>query len=239
MPTPITHHVHALTAGRDTPITEPFWGDFDSLLRAEWRRQKLRGQPPALLGYFRCATWRDAWDDLRTDCYLAAVLERACQLRTYPAGTILDPMVRLNIRHYLDARRAGADPVGASVYRRLVGALQRLVKAGELAAQPLRAGQHFTRATMLTFPCQKGAAVSRDQLDALLRALPSWSGLRVLLACTRRSPALPGRLAEGVRALGRAGCTTFRLLDLVELTQAAARATARRLLRARPGTPPV
>jgi hypothetical protein len=242
MPTPITRHVRSLTTSTSAEPFQPFWNDFTRLVRSEWRRQQVGSLPPAILGYPGYRSWHDAWDELQNDCYLQAVLQPArdllAALEGEPPGTSLDALVRLEIRHHLQERRDQNDPIGASVYRRVCSVLRRMVDTGPLVAAPLRNGRHFRRDTVLAFPGLPDAVlVPAVELGALMPTLPGWAGLRILLASTRRATALPARLAAFVLALGRGRCQRFRLLDLVELLQQAARETARELMRSRAGTP--
>jgi hypothetical protein len=242
MPTSITRHVRSLTISTTTEAFEPFWQDFTRLVRSEWRRLRVRGQPPGILGYPGYRSWHDAWEEIQNAAYVEAVLQRAPELlaalQGQPPGTSLDALVRLNIRYHFQARRELSDPIGACVYRRVCSVLRRMVDAGALAAAPLRNGRHFRRDTILSSPgIQSVGLTSAAELKALLPTLPDWPRLRVLLACTRRIPRLPAHLTAFVGALGQAGCRRFRLMDLVELMQQTARDAARELMRSRVGTP--
>ncbi len=242
MPTAITRHVRSLTAFTTAEPFDPFWQAFGRLVRSEWRRVQVHHLPPAILGYPGYRSWRNAWDEIQTNAYLETVLQPAPELlaalQGQPPDTSLDALVRLNIRHHFQARRAQSDPIGASVYRRLCSVLSRMVNAGTLAASPLRNGRHLRRDTVLAFPSASATVLSSSaEVEALLPTLPDWPRLRVLLACTHRAPQLPARLTAFVAALGQAGCRCFRLIDLVEMLQQAARDTARELMRSRVGTP--
>jgi len=241
MPTSITRHVRSLIASTTAESFDSFWKDFGRLVRSEWHRLQVRHMPPSILGYPGHGSWRDAWDELLANAYMEAILQPAPELlaalQGQPPGTSLDALVRLNVRHQFQARRAQSDPIGTAVYRRLCSVLRCMVNAGSLAAAPLRNGQHFRRDTILSFPGVPGAILASTDLDAMLPRLSDWIGLRILLACTRRSTRLPARLTAFVQALGQVGCQRFRLMDLVELVQQAARDTARELMRSRVGTP--
>src|SRR5579884_788553 len=99
MSTPITDHVRHFASAQTTDPAPAFWADFRALVRAEWRRQRLRHCPPAYLGYEGVPSWHDAWEDLVTDCYLNAILLPIAELRgcldTGPDGVSLDALVRL------------------------------------------------------------------------------------------------------------------------------------------------
>jgi hypothetical protein len=141
MSTPITQHVRALSSSHIPDPGRDFWTAFRGLVRAEWRRQRLRTCPPSFLGYHGFSSWSDAWEDLVTDCYIAAILDpadelRACLAQATADGSI-DALVRLHIRWFLSHRRSASDPVGTAVYRRLGRCLRRLPETDELAAGEL------------------------------------------------------------------------------------------------------
>jgi hypothetical protein len=112
-----------------------------------------------------------------------------------------------------------------------------MVTNGALTAAPLRKGKHFRQDTVLAFPGHEDADLTSVSRLEFLPTLLDWNGLRILLACLRRTPALPSRLTAFIQSMGQAGCQRFRLMDLVEGLQQAARATARELMRSRAGTP--
>ena len=211
MSTPITRHVLSLNLGHTDQPLGAFWEAFGKLVRSEWGRLGVRCHSPAILGYPGDRNWGEAWDDLQANAYVEAVLQPARELlavlKRQPRGTCVDALVRLKVRRHFQACRAQADPVGTAVYRRVYAALRRMVNDGALAAHFLHEGRHLCKDTMLSFAPLPGATLTTaTELAALLPTLPDWSRLRVLLACTRRTPPLPDRLRKFILALGQAGC---------------------------------
>jgi hypothetical protein len=241
MSTPITQHVRSLKL---SPLPDPgpdFWREFRALVCGEWRRQHLGHCPPSFLGYHGFSSWADAWEDLVTDCYVAAILDpaeelRACLVRAADAS--VDALVRLHVRWFLMRRRAACDPVGTAVYRRLCRCLHQFLETGEVTAGGLRDPRSFTRAAILRPAApETDSVLSRGEVEQLVATLPEWRVAVARVGCPRRSASLPRLLTAAVRATLRAG-GGFRCRDLIQVVQTAARRRVTAALLARTAVVP-
>ncbi|MCP4701352.1 MAG: hypothetical protein GY862_31530 [Gammaproteobacteria bacterium] len=207
-------------------------------LKAKMSSKGLLAVPPAWLGYsYRSWKETDAFDDLSTDCYLFAVIERYMSLRSQlKVKQNIDGLLFLNIDHFLVALQKRNDPVGYAVWKNIKDAIESAAGAGILTGG---SAKKISNQTLLVFSTRKTTeSLDKELILAALRKNPAWLNIRLFLGIsldsihTRTPPdmkwlgerlqkaglnaeAIQNKLGEAIRGLSEAG-GNFRFKDLVD-----------------------
>lgn len=219
MTAPFTEHVRHF--GADSFPGDDVLDTLRKLLRRRMRQRNLLYAPPSYLGY-DAPDWTseraaEAWQDLVTDCYLFAILDRLQGLRNQLAvSDSIDGIVVHNVDLFLIERQRRQDRVGYTAYQNAVAAVRLAEAAGWLVVQGERKGRLHNR-TLLLFDEAPPNARPADpgQLRALLETMPHWDEVFPKLLRTGEEP--QQWLVEFLALLRRESITLVRLGDLVDV----------------------
>lgn len=219
MTAPFTEHVRHF--GADSFPGDDVLGTLRQLLRRRLRQRHLLHAPPAYLGY-DAPSWtseraEDAWQDLVTDCYLFAIVDRLQGLRNQLAvNDSIDGIVVHNVDLFLIERQRRQDRVGYTTFQNVVGAVRLAETAGWLSIAGQRKGRLYNDSLLLLDGAPPGARpLSIDMLRDRLAAMPGWNDIFPKMLRTGTEP--QHWLFEFVNLLRRESVKVLRLGDLVDV----------------------
>lgn len=223
--TVFSRYLRSLASGAEVDDAS-FRKVWKALRQALMRRLKRRGmwdRSPSLLGVIGHARWTeadgassDALDELTADAYTFVFIDRLRSLLAQVAARPqVEGLVHLAIGHFLHDRQRRSDPLGTRLYSVLNAAIEPLLEAGELSAQPM--DDRLRATTVLTFAdvgsatpamAEQVSAAVGDWIDSLLPELVTTTG--------RGFAPLLARVGDRIVGLADEGIDAFRFGDLID-----------------------
>ena len=200
---------------------EPLLDLIGVVLRAKLKQRQL-SNTPHYLGY-SAESFRDpdAFQDIRLDCYLEAILKRHRSLKqNWEDGKNVDGYVHVNISNFLSLRQQMNDPVGYATFKNLEAALKQGIEAGIVAARD-RDSRAVRNKTVIDFIGRDQSTNREVEVDDILSHLPDWHLLASMNAriCDEAQEILLKMLGD----LAEKGVRTFRVGHFADLLQTPAR----------------
>ena len=155
-----TEHVRQFRA--DSDAAERVLPELERLLKQRMRRKNLLSAPPSYLGYSGVSSWDQAgvFEDIRSDCYLFAILLRLKGLRNQLlVRTNIEGLIVRNVDHFLLERQRKHDPIGYAVYGNVEGAVHNATEVGRLVVDGMTDGRLPSSSILRLDPLRPDAAV--------------------------------------------------------------------------------
>jgi len=225
---PLTQHIEKLDTATfpSIDILEIILDIIGKVLTSKMQERNLWDQPPILLGYSDHQAWnkKDAFSDIKIDCYEYAVLRRYQSLK---AQTLIkeniDGLVFLNIDHFLLERQKAHDPEGYAIFKNVEAVLQNLSESGSITIDNPQDKKKIRNETVCRLAVQNDKICFPDSI-ALKQIMASYPEYETIVNDSIKiSKKAQQRLSSLIVHLKKEGTAVFRVRDLVEVLKKASR----------------
>jgi hypothetical protein len=207
---------HVRDYGTSDDHFEEFWARFVMTLRSELHTRRLIGHSPKFLGYDVIGSWNDAavFDELATDCYIAAVLARMEALKPLLLErSSVGGAVRNNMRLFLINCQRDANPTGYKIYKNIEAIMNEAVATGEMRIAGVNRGKFGNDALLCLADGPPAPPIVRTELEKRIDNSQAWS--KAIRSITGSENAARQPFLEALRSLRDEGIGAVRVGELV------------------------